>query len=143
MGDPDRSTAPAGTSRRRSRTEGTASDYAQLENISSAGKTGTGEFCDQVSNEKGLCVPGAWPTHAWYAAFAPYEDPEIAVVAFVYNGAEGAITAGPILLASGAGGTGQVAVSKTAYVAVGGLIASTGSGSSRVIAWRSGVSGEW
>lgn len=78
-------------------TEGTASDYAQLENISSAGKTGTGEFCDLVANEKGLCVPGAWPTHAWYAAFAPYEDPEIAVVAFVYNGAEGAITSGPIV----------------------------------------------
>jgi len=78
-------------------TEGTAEDYAQLEKISSAGKTGTGEFCDKVANDKGLCIPGLWPTHAWYAAFAPYEDPEIAVVAFVYNGAEGAITAGPIV----------------------------------------------
>ncbi len=78
-------------------TEGTAEDYAQLENISSAGKTGTGEFCDKVANDKGLCIPGQWPTHAWYAAFAPYENPEIAVIAFVYNGAEGAITAGPIV----------------------------------------------
>jgi penicillin-binding protein 2 len=78
-------------------TEGTAADYAQLDNISSAGKTGTGEFCDKLSSDRGLCIPGAWPTHAWYAAFAPYENPEIAVVAFVYNGAEGAITAGPIV----------------------------------------------
>jgi penicillin-binding protein 2 len=78
-------------------TEGTAEDYAQLDNISSAGKTGTGEFCDEVANEQGLCIPGLWPTHAWYAAFAPYEDPEIAVVAFVYNGAEGAVTAAPIV----------------------------------------------
>jgi penicillin-binding protein 2 len=78
-------------------TEGTAADYAQLENISSAGKTGTGEFCDKLANERGLCIPGAWPTHSWYAAFAPYEDPEIVVVAFVYNGAEGAITSGPIV----------------------------------------------
>jgi penicillin-binding protein 2 len=30
-------------------------------------------------------------------AYAPYEDPEIAVVAFVYNGGEGASVAGPIV----------------------------------------------
>jgi penicillin-binding protein 2 len=78
-------------------TEGTAEDYAQLEAISSAGKTGTGEFCDVVAREKGLCIPGNWPTHSWYAAYAPFENPEIAVVAFVYNGGEGAVTAGPIV----------------------------------------------
>jgi len=78
-------------------TEGTASTYAQLENISSAGKTGTGEFCDKVAREKGLCEPGNWPTHSWYAAYAPYENPEIAVIAFVYNGGEGAVTSGPIV----------------------------------------------
>ena len=78
-------------------TEGTAEDYAQLEAISSAGKTGTGEFCDEVARDKGLREPGNWPTHSWYAAYAPYENPEIAVVAFVYNGGEGAVTAGPIV----------------------------------------------
>ncbi len=78
-------------------TEGTAADYAQLENISSAGKTGTGEFCDAQALARDLCVPGRWPTHAWYAAYAPFEDPEIAVVAFVYNGGEGAVTSGPIV----------------------------------------------
>jgi penicillin-binding protein 2 len=78
-------------------TDGTAEEYAQLEAISSAGKTGTGEFCDEVARDKGLCVPGNWPTHSWYTAYAPFENPEIAVVAFVYNGGEGAVTAGPIV----------------------------------------------
>ena len=36
-------------------------------------------------------------SHAWTVAFAPYENPEIAVVAFVYNGTEGATVAGPIV----------------------------------------------
>lgn len=78
-------------------TEGTAEDYAQLENISSGGKTGTGEFCDTTAFNKGLCEPGNWPTHSWYTAFAPFENPEIIVTAFVYNGGEGAVTSGPIV----------------------------------------------
>ena len=77
--------------------EGTAHDYAQLDGISSGGKTGTGEFCDDTAFRRGLCIPGNWPTHAWYTAFAPFENPEIVVVAFVYNGGEGAITSGPIV----------------------------------------------
>jgi penicillin-binding protein 2 len=78
-------------------TEGTAEGYANLETISSAGKTGTGEFCDRVAFNKGLCKPGEWPTHSWYIAYAPFENPEVAVLAFVYNGGEGAVTAGPIV----------------------------------------------
>ncbi len=62
-----------------------------------AGKTGTAEYCDKFADAKGLCRPGDWPSHAWTAAFAPYSDPEIAVVAFVYNGNEGATVAGPIV----------------------------------------------
>ncbi|MGB2894922.1 MAG: penicillin-binding protein 2 [Anaerolineales bacterium] len=77
--------------------DGTAHGRADLETISSAGKTGTGEFCDQVVFQQGLCKPGEWPTHSWYAAYAPFENPEIAVIAFVYYGGEGAITSGPIV----------------------------------------------
>jgi len=65
--------------------------------IQAAGKTGTAEYCDNVAQEKNLCQPGAWPTHSWYVGYAPYEDPEIAVVAFVYNGGEGASVAAPIV----------------------------------------------
>jgi len=64
--------------------------------ISAAGKTGTAEYCDKYAQAKNLCIPGNWPTHAWTVTYAPYENPEIAVVAFVYNGGEGASVAGPI-----------------------------------------------
>ncbi len=77
--------------------DGTAHGRADLDTISSAGKTGTGEFCDQVVYQQGLCKPGEWPTHSWYVAYAPFENPEIAVVAFVYYGGEGSITSGPIV----------------------------------------------
>ena len=77
--------------------EGTANDFALLDGISSGGKTGTGEFCDETAFKRNLCIPGNWPTHSWYTAFAPFENPEIAVVAFVYNGGEGAVTSGPIV----------------------------------------------
>jgi penicillin-binding protein 2 len=76
---------------------GTAAEYAQIENIPSAGKTGTAEYCDDIAQSRNLCKREAWPTHAWYGAYAPYDNPEIAVVAFVYDGGEGALTAGPVV----------------------------------------------
>ncbi len=81
-------------------TQGTLSvDAVGFQNveIAAAGKTGTAEYCDEFAAEKNLCKPGDWPTHAWTVAYAPYENPEIAVVAFVYNGGEGASVAGPIV----------------------------------------------
>ncbi|MFW5692107.1 MAG: penicillin-binding transpeptidase domain-containing protein [Chloroflexota bacterium] len=76
-------------------TEGTGSG-ADLPYISVAGKTGTAEYCDDIAGPLGLCIPGNWPAHAWFAAYAPYEDPEILVVSFVYNGDEGSANALPI-----------------------------------------------
>jgi len=78
-------------------TRGTLEDTFANIGIPVAGKTGTAEYCDTYANEKGLCVPGRWPTHSWTVAYAPYDNPEIAVVAFVYNGGEGASVAGPIV----------------------------------------------
>jgi penicillin-binding protein 2 len=65
--------------------------------LQSAGKTGTAEYCDNVAQAKDLCKPEAWPTHAWYTGYAPYDNPEIVVTAFVYNGGEGASVAAPIV----------------------------------------------
>lgn len=65
--------------------------------IPSAGKTGTAEYCDDIANKQNLCQPGRWPAHAWYAGYAPYDNPEIVVVAFVYNGKEGATVAAPVV----------------------------------------------
>lgn len=62
-----------------------------------AGKTGTAEYCDNIAQSKNLCQPGAWPSHAWFMAYAPYDDPEIAVVSFVYNGGEGSSVSGPVV----------------------------------------------
>jgi penicillin-binding protein 2 len=85
-------------------TDGTLSNDAtvgfgglEVIGIHAAGKTGTAEYCDEFALAKNLCVPGAWPSHAWTVAYAPYENPEVAVVAFVYNGEEGSSVAGPIV----------------------------------------------
>ncbi len=77
--------------------EGTLKSEFTNVKIAVAGKTGTAEYCDKFAQAKNLCTPGNWPSHAWTVAFAPYEDPEIAVVAFVYNGQEGSTVAGPIV----------------------------------------------
>ncbi len=65
--------------------------------IAVAGKTGTAEYCDDVARAADLCNFGSWPTHAWTLAYAPFDDPEIAVIAFAYNGGEGASVAGPMV----------------------------------------------
>jgi penicillin-binding protein 2 len=65
--------------------------------IAVAGKTGTAEYCDDVAREANRCQFGSWPTHSWTLAYAPYEDPEIIVMAFAYNGGEGASVAAPIV----------------------------------------------
>jgi penicillin-binding protein 2 len=76
--------------------DGTARTAA-LGFVSVAGKTGTAEYCDDIAAPRGLCVPGQWPSHAWYVGYAPYENPEIAVIAFVYNAGEGSKNALPVV----------------------------------------------
>jgi penicillin-binding protein 2 len=63
---------------------------AQLEGVEVAGKTGTAEY-PGPRDEKGNL-----PTHAWFTAFAPVQQPEIALVIFVAGGGEGTTTAVPI-----------------------------------------------
>lgn len=78
-------------------TEGTAMSIFKGVEVPTSGKTGTAEYCDNIAQEKGLCVYGSWPAHAWYVGYGPTDDPEIAVVAFVYNGTEGSSVAAPIV----------------------------------------------
>lgn len=90
---------------RRVTIDGTAHEYTHVRHMEmfkndssrSAGKTGTAEYCDDIAMEAGRCVFGAWPSHAWYTGHAPWDDAEIAVVAFVYNGREGATLASPVV----------------------------------------------
>jgi penicillin-binding protein 2 len=74
---------------------------AAIDGVTIAGKTGTAEYCEviEVAPEEYDCrrdEEDNLPTHAWFVAFAPYENPEIAVVTFVYDGGEGSATAVPI-----------------------------------------------
>lgn len=71
---------------------GTAAKRGQIEGLRIAGKTGTAQFCDDI-----MCGVGfEQPEHAWFAAFAPVENPEISVIVFLYNGGEGSVTAVPV-----------------------------------------------
>jgi penicillin-binding protein 2 len=65
--------------------------------IAVAGKTGTAEYCDDVARNLQQCQFGSWPTHAWTLAYAPYDDPEIIILAFAYHGGEGGSVAAPIV----------------------------------------------
>ena len=78
-------------------TEGTLKNIFEGATIVAAGKTGTAEYCDKYANAQNRCIPGNWPSHAWTVGYAPFDNPEIAVVAFVYNGTEGSTVAGPIV----------------------------------------------
>ena len=71
---------------------GTAVKRGQIEDLRIAGKTGTAQFCDDI-----MCGVGyEQPEHAWFAAFAPVENPEISVIVFLYNGGEGSVAAVPV-----------------------------------------------
>lgn len=60
-----------------------------IEQINIAGKTGTAEFGlpDNI---------GAADSHAWFTAYAPIEDPEIAVAVIIEAGGEGSTFAVPV-----------------------------------------------
>jgi len=62
-----------------------------------AGKTGSAEY-PAVDEEGNLLMDehGYLPTHAWFAAFAPFDDPEIALIVFLEGGGEGSQTAVPV-----------------------------------------------
>lgn len=73
---------------------GTAEEF-DVPGVAVAAKTGTAEFCDNYP--KCLDRDGRVKTsHAWFVAYAPFENPEIAVIVFVYGGGEGSIVAAPI-----------------------------------------------
>ncbi|MCL5997601.1 MAG: penicillin-binding protein 2 [Chloroflexi bacterium] len=63
-----------------------------------AGKTGTAEFCDFEAVKTGVCYNGMeyLPTHAWFLAYAPYENPQIALAVYIWNGGQGSGVAAPV-----------------------------------------------
>ncbi|MGB0388220.1 MAG: penicillin-binding protein 2 [Ardenticatenaceae bacterium] len=70
--------------------DGTASWRFRESPVDAAGKTGTAEYCPVIKNDDGtyeclLDEEGYQLTHSWFTAFAPYENPEIALVVFVHG----------------------------------------------------------
>lgn len=69
-----------------------------IKGLTIAGKTGTAQVVS-LSRSKGLKddeIPYMERDHAWFTAFAPAEDPEIAVTVLVEHGLAGGRVAGPV-----------------------------------------------
>ncbi len=79
---------------------GTANPWAMSSVVAIAGKTGTAEVKSKSRRERieERTMEGWHPTnaHAWFAGYAPADDPEIAIVVFIEHGGSGGKVAGPI-----------------------------------------------
>jgi len=73
---------------------------SRLPGITVGGKTGTAQIV-QIKGKmiKSEDLPYEVRDHAWFAAFAPVEDPKIAVVAMVQHGGSGGSVAAPVVKA--------------------------------------------
>lgn len=62
-----------------------------------AGKTGTAQVAKLIKRTKNVeSIAYKYRDHAWFAGFAPYDDPKIAVVVIVEHGGFGASAAAPV-----------------------------------------------
>lgn len=79
------------TGMRKTVTEGTAKGKFVLtgNDFPIAGKTGTAEFGEMIDGKYRR-------SHAWFAAWAPYDKPEIAVIVLIEKGGEGSTYAVPV-----------------------------------------------
>ena len=72
---------------------------ARLKNVIVAGKTGTAQVVSMKDSEEidpEEETPYSHRDHAWFVAFAPYENPEVAVSVIIEHGGHGGATAAPI-----------------------------------------------
>jgi penicillin-binding protein 2 len=70
-----------------------------LKGVLVAGKTGTAQVVRMAQDWKkgdALRMPLKFRDHAWFAAYAPFEDPRIAVIVLAEHGGFGAAAAAPI-----------------------------------------------
>jgi penicillin-binding protein 2 len=68
---------------------------SRVPGLETAGKTGTAQVVGRDSMG-GKDPKGKLEDHAWFAAFAPLQDPQMAVVVFVENGGHGNSAAAPL-----------------------------------------------
>lgn len=79
----ERDLVPVRVGMRRAVTEGSGRFYANIASVPTAGKTGTAQ------NPHGR-------DHGWFIAYAPYDNPQIAIAVIIENGGFGSISAAPI-----------------------------------------------
>ena len=71
---------------------------SRIYGIEMCGKTGTAQIIGRKGDEKGYGkkVAGQFKPHAWFIAFAPSDNPMIAVSVIVEHGEHGSSAAAPI-----------------------------------------------
>ena len=78
-------------------TSGTARQISYGLKYTMAGKTGTAQVVSTLKNSRKQKFAGKkYRDHAWFIAFAPVENPKIAIAILVENGGFGAASAAPI-----------------------------------------------
>ncbi|MEO1232388.1 MAG: penicillin-binding protein 2 [Myxococcota bacterium] len=70
----------------------------RLRNLEVSGKTGTAQVRKMGDRRKSRTASWKFKDHAWFAAYAPSENPEVVVVVFNEHGGGGSSTAAPIAM---------------------------------------------
>ena len=76
--------------------EGGTGGNARIEGLNVSGKTGTVQVIAQHGWVKTEGLPYKYRDHAWFASFAPKENPQMVVVVFVEHGGHGGVDAAPL-----------------------------------------------
>jgi penicillin-binding protein 2 len=69
---------------------------SRVQGVEMGGKTGTAQVVGHDTVIRAGADRSKLETHAWFAGFAPVEDPQIVVVVFVENGGHGNLAAAPL-----------------------------------------------
>lgn len=70
----------------------------RLKDLEVSGKTGTAQVRRMGDREKSRRVEWKYTDHAWFAAFAPADDPQVVIVVFNEHGGGGSSAAAPIAM---------------------------------------------
>jgi len=76
--------------------EGGTGGNARVEGLDISGKTGTVQVVRQIGWIKAENLPFKYRDHAWFASFAPLNNPQMVVVVFIEHGGHGGTDAAPL-----------------------------------------------
>lgn len=76
--------------------EGGTGGAARIAGLDIAGKTGTVQVVRQIGWIKSESLPFKFRDHAWFASFAPLNNPQMVVIVFVEHGGHGGSDAAPL-----------------------------------------------